>query len=594
MQQYKKNKNYLLLLTLGLSIGSTGCTLQRMVKTAEKDQQVTVVPSPLTTNGESINFELKAQVPEKLIREKEVYKLDVYYEYGKEQKRENVGTYSFEVGEFLYEDRKPTITRQLSFPYAPEKTSGRLMVQGRAIALKDNDVEYTKAKQVAVGLNTTPLLLVRSNSFSFSDNKYAEATDSTGNIVFYFESGQTKLDDLSDEKLKVLDQYAMDNVPTQSIKITGMRSPGEKGSNLAQKRAQTLEQQYRQKVKLLDYNKKKVQITTEVADNISEALLEKVAATALPKEQKQQVLAILQGDGSEQEKLKALEGTEAYAYLQKYVYPSLQTVKMEFNYNRSRRPDYELYLQAQRIAKGEASADQLTEDELQHAATLTPLLAEKRKLYEAAVKTTDKWPAYYNLGVVYYEMAQKDYRPAAKKELLEKAVHNLTFAGYRNPTPKVYYGLASAYHQLGKYNEALEYYNYALTLGGEEAMQQALFADKAALEIETGRYDEAIASLRYAGNTYQTNMNLGLSYLLKENYEGAKDFYLKALEQKQNDALAYYSLAILGARSQDEEMLENALRRAVNADKAFTQKAINDVEFEAYRDKPAYKDALIR
>lgn len=594
MQQYKKNKNYLLLLTLGLSIGSTGCTLQRMVKTAEKDQQVAVVPSPLTTNGESINFELKAQVPEKLIREKEVYKLDVYYEYGKEQKRENVGTYSFEVGEFLYEDRKPTITRQLSFPYAPEKTSGRLMVQGRAIALKDNDVEYTKAKQVAVGLNTTPLLLVRSNSFSFSDNKYAEATDSIGKIVFYFESGQTKLDDLSDEKLKVLDQYAMDNVPTQSIKITGMRSPGEEGSNLAQKRAQTLEQQYRQKVKLLDYNGKKLQITTAVEDNVTEVLLEKLETTALPKEQKQQVLTILQGDGSEQEKLKALEQTEAYTYLQKYVYPSLQTVKMEFSYNRSRRPDYELYLQAQRIAKGEASADQLTEDELQHAATLTPLLAEKRRLYEAAVKTTDKWPAYYNLGVVYYEMAQKDYRPAAKKELLEKAVHNLTFAGYRNPTPKVYYGLASAYHQLGKYNEALEYYNYALTLGGEEAMQQAIFADKAALEIETGRNDEAIASLRYAGDTYQTNMNLGLSYLLKENYEGAKDFYLKALEQKQNDALAYYSLAILGARSQDEEMLENALRRAVNADKAFTQKAINDVEFEAYRDKAAYKDALIR
>ncbi|PTX14923.1 tetratricopeptide repeat protein [Pontibacter mucosus] len=594
MQQYKKNKNYLLLLTLGLSIGSTGCTLQRMVKTAEKDQQVTVVPSPLTTNGESINFELKAQVPEKLIREKEVYKLDVYYEYGKEQKRENVGTYSFEVGEFLYEDRKPTITRQLSFPYAPEKSTGRLMVQGRAIALKDNDVEYTKAKQVAVGLNTTPLLLVRSNSFSFSDNKYAEATDSTGNIVFYFESGQTKLDDLSDEKLKVLDQYAMDNVPTQSIKITGMRSPGEKGSNLAQKRAQTLEQQYRQKVKLLDYNGKKLQITTQVENNIAEVLLEKLETTALAKEQKQQVLAILQGEQSEQEKLKALEKTEAYPYIQKYVYPSLQTVKMEFNYNRSRRPDYELYLLAQRIAKGEASADQLTEDELQHAATLTPLLAEKRKLYEAAVKTTDKWPAYYNLGVVYYEMAQKDYRPAAKKELLEKAVHHLTFAGYRNPTSKVYYGLASAYHQLGKYNEALEYYNYALTLGGEEEMQQALFADKAALEIETGRYDEAIASLRYAGDTYQTNMNLGLSYLLKENYEGAKDFYLKALEQKQNDALAYYSLAILGARSQDEEMLENALRRAVNADKAFTQKAINDVEFEAYRDKAAYKDALIR
>jgi len=41
-------------------------------------------------------------------------------------------------------------------------------------------------------------------------------------------------------------------------------------------------------------------------------------------------------------------------------------------------------------------------------------------------------------------------------------------------------------------------------------------------------------------------------------------------------------------------MLEQNLRRAVNADKTLMQKAIDDVEFEAYRDKPAYKDALIR
>lgn len=593
MQQYKKNRNLVLLLTLTLGVGSSGCTLQRMVKTAEKHQQVTVVPSPLTTNGESVNFELKAQVPEKLVREKEVYKLDVYYEYGNE-KRENIGTYNFEFGEFLYEDQKPTITKQLSFPYTPEKSTGRLMVQGRAIDKKDNDIAYTDPKQVAIGLNTTPLLLVRNNDFTFTADKYAEDADSTGKLIFYFEQNQSKLDDLSDNKLKVLDQYALDNVPSQSIIITGMRAPGEKNGNLAKKRAQTLEQQYRQKIKNLDYSGKKVDITTKVQENTLELLQGKIEATALPKTQKQEVLAILQGEQSEQEKLQALQQTEAFSYLQKYVYPSLQAAQVEFNYNRSRRPDYELYVMAQRIANEEVDADELTEEELQHAATLTPILTEKRKLYEAAVKTTDKWPAYYNLGVVYNEMAHKEYRPAAKKALLEKAIHNLTFAGYRNPTAHIFYSLASAYHQLGKYEQALENYNYAVTLGGEEEMLQSIFADKAALEIETGRYDDAIESLRYAGNSYQTNMNLGLSYLLKENYEGAKDFYMKALEQKPDDALAYYSLAILGARTENEQMLEQGLRRAVNADNSYMQKAISDMEFEAYRDKQAYKDALIR
>ncbi|WP_299757644.1 tetratricopeptide repeat protein [uncultured Pontibacter sp.] len=593
MQQYKKNRNFLLLLSLTLSVGGSGCTLQRMVNTAEKHQQVTVEPSPLTTNGESVNFELKAQVPEKLIRDEEVYKLDIYYVYDNE-KRENIGTYSFEFGEFLYEDKKPTIIKQLSFPYAPEKSTGQLMVQGRAIDKKDNGIAYTDPKQVAKGLNTTPLLLVRNNDFTFAANKYAQQTDSTGKLIFYFEQNQAKLDDLSDEKLKVLDQYVMDNVPSQTITIVGMRAPGERSADLAQKRAQTLEQYYRQKMKVLDYSGKKVTITAEVQDNTLETLKQKIAATALPKAQKQQVLAILNGEQSEQEKLQALQQTEAFPYLQKYVYPSLQAAQIAFNYNRSRRPDYELYLMAQRIANEEVDADELTEEELQHAATLTPILSEKRKLYEAAVKTTDKWPAYYNLGVVYNEMALKDFRPAAKKSFLEKAVHNLTYAGYRNPTAPIFYSLASAYHQLGEYDKALENYSYAATLGGDEEMLQSIFADKAALEIETGRYNDAISSLRYAGDGYQTNMNLGLSYLLKENYEGAEEFYLKALEQKPNDALAYYSMAIIGARTQNEQMLEQGLRRAVSADKNFMQKAINDMEFEAYRNNQAYKDALIR
>ncbi len=37
MQLYKKNKNFILLLSLSLSVGASGCTLQRMVRTAQKE-----------------------------------------------------------------------------------------------------------------------------------------------------------------------------------------------------------------------------------------------------------------------------------------------------------------------------------------------------------------------------------------------------------------------------------------------------------------------------------------------------------------------------------------------------------------------------
>ncbi|MFD2247678.1 tetratricopeptide repeat protein [Pontibacter ruber] len=592
MQHLKKNYWRLLPLTLALGFFTSGCTLSRMVKHAKK-QEISVQPNPLAASGNEVSFEMKASVPEKLIKKKHRYKLEVYYEYG-EEKRDELGSFNFEFGEFIYEDGKPTITKVLAFPYDPKKDKGRLMVQGLAIDKRDDDVKYTEPQQVAAGLLTTPLLMVRNNEVTYIPDNYAEEAAGPTVLSFFFEQDQAKLRNYIGSNLQALEQYTMDNVGEQKIKIVAGQSPDEAGSGLAKKRAKVLEDYYRSKVKALDYSGKKIDLQTRVEEQNWKLLVQKVKTSALPKAQVQEVAAIVQSKKTDREKQKALEQTEAYDYLQQYVYPTMRYADVEINYNRSRKSNYELYLLAQKIANETADADVLTEEELQHAATLTPLLDEKRKLYEAAVKTTDKWPAYHNLGKVYIEMARKDYRPKAKKALLAKAIHNLTFAGFRNPKAEVYYSLASGYHVRGDKLEALQYYDYAIKLGGSKELLQRIFADKAALEIEIGQYDDAIESLRYAGDSYQTNMNLGLSYLLKENYEGAVEFYNRALEQQPGDALAYYSLAIIGARTKNEQMLSENLRRAVRADKTYTQKAIADKEFEAYHNKPPYEDALIR
>ncbi len=553
---------------------------------------ITVNPNPLVANGQLINFELKAQVPEKLVRDKQTYKLDIYYEYG--LKREDLATYSFKFGEFLYEGGTPTVVRSLSFPYAPAKNPGRLMVQGRAMDNEKGDVRYTEARQVATGLVTTPLLLVRNNEFSFISDSFKEAVNQPGTVVFYFGKDKSTLQTSQGPEEDALQQYVLDNVSTQQITITASQSPDETGTTLAQKRAKALEEYYRKKLKTLDYSGKKVDIQTKVAPLSLDLLTAKLKTAPINYQEKQAALDVLASSRTEQEKLQALQQLPVFTYVKEYIYPSLRSAQLEVDYNRSRKSDYELFILAKKVATDKTTPDQLSEDELQYAATLTPLLAEKRRLYEAAVKTTDKWPAYYNLGVVYNEMARKEYRKEAKLALLNSAVQNLTYAGFRNPSAQTYYSLASAYHQLGNVTEALKNYEYAIRLGGDEQLLQQVFADKAAMEIEAGQFDAAVTSLTYAGDSYQTNMNLGLSYLLKENYEGAEDYYQKALAKKPNDALAYYSLAVIGARTKNEQQLEQNLRRAVNTDRSFIEKAINDLEFEAYRDKAPYKDALLR
>jgi tetratricopeptide (TPR) repeat protein len=576
-----------------LLAANTGCTLQRMVKQAEK-QEITVTPSPLVASGEEVVFEMKATLPAKLLKDNYRYKIDVSYEV-EGQKREHLGALNFDIGQHLYEDGKPTITKEFTFPYAPAKDKGRLLIQGQAIDKRKRDkVKYADEQQVAVGLVTTPLLMVRNNEFGYISDNYKAIAEGPATLPFYFDENQFTTKSYLGSNLEVLDQYIMDTVTKQSITVTGSQAPNEKSTDLAQKRAKALADYYRDKVKALDYSGKKVDINTVIEPYSWDALLERVEKSTLPKAQKAEVATILKSTGTDRQKQQSLEKSEAYDYVRRYVYPTMRFARVEIDYNRQRKSDYELYLLARGIAEETTSADVLSAEELQYAATLTPLLAERRKLYEAAVKTTDKWPAYFNLGTVYTEMARKDYRPKAKQALLAQAIENLNFAGFRNPTAEVNYALASAYHLRGDREKALQIYDYAIRLGGPQELLHRIFTDKAALEIEMGLYDEAIRSLTYSGDSYQTNMNLGLSYLLKENYEGAQSYYGKALELKPEDPLAHYSLAIIGARTQNESHLQMHLRRAIRQDKTYLEKAFDDLEFRAYHGKPAFRDALLR
>ncbi|WP_164891130.1 tetratricopeptide repeat protein [Botryobacter ruber] len=557
-----------------------------------KKQKVLVTPNPLTTSGDQVEFELKATVPARLIQEKYAYKLDIYYEYG-DQQREDIVTYNFRFGEFIYERGKPTMTRQLAFPYSPKKNNGRLMAQGRIINAKTKEIKHTAPLQVATGIVTTPQAVVRNNTITFiPDNYDAEAKPAL--LEFFFEQDKAELRNYVGSNLDILNQYILDNADAQHVKVYATQSPDEKDKTLAEDRAKAIEEYYRERLAMLDYTGKKVNIRTRFTRDIRDVLTQKVQRSALPKEQVDELLSIINQETDPDKLDKALQKAEAYNYLQLYIYPSMRAATVEINYQLNRRSDYEIYLLAKRIAQQKVKADELTEDELHYAATLTPLLAEKRELYEAAVKSTNKWPAYYNLGTVYIEMAQKEYRPAVKLALLKKAIHNLTFAGYRNPSSSVFYSLASAYHLSNQKQEALENYKYAIKLGGKEEVLNKIFADKAALEIEMGLYNEAIESLRYAGDNYQTNMNMGLIYMLKENYEGAARYYNRALTHKPEDAHANYSMAVVGARSNNEQMLTEHLRKAVKSDPELIRKAVEDIEFRAWHRKPSFEEALLR
>ena len=67
-----------------------------------------------------------------------------------------------------------------------------------------------------------------------------------------------------------------------------------------------------------------------------------------------------------------------------------------------------------------------------------------------------------------------------------------------------------------------------------------------------------------------------MALLLNERSEAAKNVFN---DIKASNARAYYCLAIIGARTQDEKMLLDNLRTAIQMDASLKTRASKDVEF---------------
>ena len=92
--------------------------------------------------------------------------------------------------------------------------------------------------------------------------------------------------------------------------------------------------------------------------------------------------------------------------------------------------------------------------------------------------------------------------------------------------------------------------------------------------LEQGDLQKAIRSF----GDLKTN-NAALAQILNKNYTEARDI-LGAI--KVPDATTYYLSAVLGARTNNQNMVVNNLRQAVKLDQSVLKRAQNDLEFANY------------
>lgn len=200
----------------------------------------------------------------------------------------------------------------------------------------------------------------------------------------------------------------------------------------------------------------------------------------------------------------------------------------------------------------------LTIEELLHASSLKNTSAEKNEVFTKAINAYPKdYRAYNNIGeLLYAEGKLADAESWFKKALAINA---------GAPEPNMNLGLLAM--DKGDLTTAEAYFGKA---GSCPEYGEAM----GTLLTRQGKYAQAIASFGAA----KTN-NAAVANICANNYSAAKNI-LEGVAQK--DATTYYLLAVVGARTNNSDMVSTNLKKATSMDSAMAAKAKTDCEFAKF------------
>lgn len=243
--------------------------------------------------------------------------------------------------------------------------------------------------------------------------------------------------------------------------------------------------------------------------------------------------------------------SSVYKNLAEEILPQLRRSRLTLNYEIIGKSDEEIAALARNNARS------LTIEELLYAATLTDNASEKETIYtQASQLFPNDYRAFNNLGKLAYEAgdlnkAETQFKRAASIQDAPEVNNNLALVALTKGDK------ATAEQYLGKASGAKE---LSETMGN--------------LYIAQGQYDRAVNAFGDA----KTN-SAALAQILAKDYNKARTT-LEAVERP--DAYTDYLKAIVGARTNNLQMVTTNLRNAVDKQPSLKQLAASDLEFNKY------------
>lgn len=451
-----------------------------------------------------------------------------------------------------------TYTMKANFDYVPEMAKSELYLDFK---IKRGSKEYTiPSVKIADGvIATSELPTVNSANPAYSADAYQRIIQQAkeAQIMFLIQQANVRASELKSDSLKAFNKQVATvagdtkNYALKNIEVSAYASPDggvDYNTGLAENRQNNTQKYLNDELKKGKIN---TQVDTKYTAQDWDGFQELVSKSNIQdKDLILRVLSMYQDPEQRETEIKNI--SSVYKTLADEILPQLRRARLTANYDVIGRSDEEIN------EAFDKDASVLSNEELLYAATLTNDNARKEAIYK---KTIEMYPndarAYNNLGKLAYSAGDK----AAAEKYFKQALSKNANSAEANTN----LGLV----ELAKGNVA-NAENYLSKSSGADSANEAL----GNLYIKQGQYDRAVAAF---GDTKSNSA--ALAQILAKDYNKAKN---TLNEVKNPDAYTDYLMAIVGARTNNADLVKSSMAKVAKKDATLAAKAQLDREFSKY------------
>ena len=528
-----------------------------------------VTPSPLVNNGGTVSFTIQDTIQPKSFPKKLVVKLQPYMKFGADTinlepiylkgEKAKEGT-----GKVVAWKTTTPLVYQTSFKYKPEMQVSELWVKAYTIT-KGVETEASDVK-IADGIIVTSSRVGQSETVAFAKDGYEKETivSKTANLYFGYQKSNLntglKLNKDHKAELDELNNFFAQGWKVKSVTVNAWASPeGELSLNqkLSDERGATAK-------KYLDKQAKKNEIEgVEVAVNAKGADYDgfMAALNASDIQDKNKIANVIKSQATKSQREQQIRNMTV-------IYKEVEDMLSVLRRAEMTVALYEPKLTDAQIAEyATTNPDTLKRNELLYAATMTDDMNAKLAIYKSAIKKNEKcWRAYNNAAAADMKLGNTD----EAAQYLEKA--NTLKANQGEVENNL--GVLAAWNK--DYEAAETHYNNASGVNTDYNM--------GIIKMIKGDYTGAESALSDKKCTY----DLALAQLAN----GKTDEAIKTLDCGEKTGEVYYLYAIIGARTNNTNMLYDNLKKAIKEVPSYKEEAKKDLEFYNFKDVAEFQNII--